>query len=69
MWLVVHLAFMTGFKNRASAVANWTVAFLGRGRRQRTITKQQVFARTLIPDPQNGNGALPPSQIERSGAR
>jgi NADH dehydrogenase len=46
MWLVVHLAFMTGFKNRASAVANWAVAFLGRGRRQRTITQQQVLART-----------------------
>jgi NADH dehydrogenase len=46
LWLVVHLAFMTGFKNRASALANWTVAFLGRGRRQRTITEQQVLART-----------------------
>jgi len=45
MWLVVHLAFLTGFKNRLSAVANWAVAFLGRGRRQRTITKQQVLAR------------------------
>jgi NADH:ubiquinone reductase (H+-translocating) len=46
MWLVVHLTFMTGFKNRAAALANWTVAFVGRGRRQRTITKQQVLART-----------------------
>jgi NADH dehydrogenase len=46
MWLVVHLAFLTGFKNRASAVANWAIAFLGRGRRQRTITKQQVLAGT-----------------------
>jgi hypothetical protein len=26
-------------------VANWTTAFLGRNRRQRAITKQQVFAR------------------------
>ena len=45
MWLVVHLVFLTGFKNRVAAVANWAVAFLGRGRRQRTITKQQVLAR------------------------
>jgi NADH:ubiquinone reductase (H+-translocating) len=45
LWLLVHLAFLTGFKNRISAVANWAVAFLGRGRRQRTITTQQVFAR------------------------
>jgi len=46
MWLVVHLANLTGFKNRVSAVANWAVAFLGRGRTQRTITEQQVLART-----------------------
>jgi NADH dehydrogenase len=44
-WLVVHLVFMTGFKNRFAAAANWAVAFLGRGRRQRTITERQVFAR------------------------
>jgi NADH:ubiquinone reductase (H+-translocating) len=46
MWLLVHLAFLTGFKNRLATVANWAVAFLGRGRRQRTITKQQTLART-----------------------
>jgi len=46
MWLVVHLVFLTGFKNRVSALANWAAAFLGRDRRQRTITEQQVFART-----------------------
>jgi NADH dehydrogenase len=46
MWLLVHLAFLTGFKNRVAAVANWAVAFLGRGRPQRTITEQQVLART-----------------------
>ena len=45
MWLVVHLAFLTGFKNRVATIASWTVAFLGRSRRQRTITKQQVLAR------------------------
>jgi NADH dehydrogenase len=46
MWLVVHLAFLTGFKNRFAAVFNWAIAFLGRGRRQRAITQQQVAART-----------------------
>jgi NADH dehydrogenase len=45
-WLVVHLAFMTGFKNRFAAVMNWATAFLGRGRRQRTMTEQQLFARS-----------------------
>jgi NADH dehydrogenase len=50
LWLFVHLLFLTGFKNRVVAVANWAGAFLGRGRRQRTITEQQVFARTRQPD-------------------
>jgi len=45
LWLLVHLVFITGFKNRVAAVADWAVAFLGRGRRQRTITEQQVLAR------------------------
>ena len=45
LWLFVHLVFLTGFKNRVAALANWAMAFLGRGRRQRTITEQQVFAR------------------------
>jgi len=44
--VVVHLAFLTGFNNRLSALANWTVTFIGRGRRQRTKTRQQALART-----------------------
>jgi NADH:ubiquinone reductase (H+-translocating) len=52
LWLAVHLVFITGFKNRAAALANWVVAFVGRGRRQRTITKQQTLARTSeLPTP------------------
>jgi NADH dehydrogenase len=47
-WLVVHLTFLTGFKNRLAALANWAFAFLGRRRRQRTITVQQVVARSVL---------------------
>ena len=68
MWLFVHVAFMTGFKNRVAAVANWAVAFLGRGRRQRTITKQQALARTTAPAPQivNTNGSPAVAQATAS---
>ncbi|HUO70989.1 MAG TPA: NAD(P)/FAD-dependent oxidoreductase [Solirubrobacteraceae bacterium] len=45
MWLAVHLFALTGFKNRVAVLSNWTIAFLGHGRPQRTITTQQVFAR------------------------
>lgn len=50
LWLVVHLACLTGFKNRVATLARWTIAFIGRGRPERTITEQQVFARTRAPE-------------------
>jgi NADH dehydrogenase len=48
LWLVVHLAFLTGFKNRLSALARWGISFIGRGRSERVITEQQVLARHAI---------------------
>ena len=50
LWLVVHLAFLTGYKNRLFALANWAVAFLGRDLRQRTVTEQQLAAQSHVPD-------------------
>jgi NADH:ubiquinone reductase (H+-translocating) len=69
LWLVVHLTFLVGFKNRLSAVANWVIAFLGRGRRQRTITEQQVLARTRGLELQYAARAKPTSELERAGTR
>ncbi len=48
MWLVVHLFYITGFKNRITAVLHWFVSFLGRGRSERTTTEQQIFARSAL---------------------
>ncbi len=48
MWLAVHLFYITGFKNRITAVLHWFVSFLGRGRSERTATEQQIFARTAL---------------------
>lgn len=47
-WLAVHLVYITGFKNRLTAVLHWFVSFLGRGRSERTSTEQQIFARSAI---------------------
>jgi NADH dehydrogenase len=47
-WLVVHLLFLTAFKNRVSALMHWAVSFVGRGRSERTATVQQVTARNTI---------------------
>jgi NADH dehydrogenase len=68
LWLVVHLAFLTGFKNRLAVVANWAVAFLGHGRRQRTITEQQVFARTrALSGDRRADGLIPGKTVSKSG--
>ncbi len=48
MWLGVHLVYITGFKNRVTAVMHWFVSFLGRGRSERTSTEQQIFARAAL---------------------
>ena len=48
MWLAVHLVYITGFKNRVTAVLHWLVSFLGRGRSERTATEQQIFGRSAL---------------------
>ncbi len=48
VWLVVHLTFLTGFKNRVGALFHWMISFFGRSRPERTITAQQVFARQAL---------------------
>jgi NADH dehydrogenase len=48
MWLFVHLAFLTGFKNRFTTVLSWGITFIGGSRSERTLTAQQVIARVAI---------------------
>jgi NADH dehydrogenase len=48
LWLAVHLVYIIGFKHRLTTLLHWAVSFLGRGRSERTVTEQQVFARTAI---------------------
>ena len=50
MWLVVHITFLTGFKNRFSALFHWGSTFLAGGRAERTITIRQVVGRVAIDD-------------------
>jgi NADH dehydrogenase len=51
LWLFVHLAFLTGFKNRVSTVFHWTITFVGRGRAERAITMRQFYARDAVDRP------------------
>ena len=41
-WLFVHLALLTGYRNRLAALAAWTWAFIGRSRNQRAFTVESI---------------------------
>jgi len=45
-WLTVHLTFMTGYKNRFSALMSWGFAFLGHSRPQQVINEQRMPGRS-----------------------
>lgn len=45
LWLVIHVMYLVGFKNRVTTVLHWAVSFIGRGRAQRTTTQQLLAAR------------------------
>ena len=69
MWLVVHLFYITGFKNRVTAVMHWFVSFLGRDRAERTTTLQQIFGRTALERLERGATSLVSAPGEYDAAR
>ena len=69
MWLALHLVYLTGFKNRVTALGHWTVSFLGRGRAERAVTEQQVYARRAIQRIEGGTKALASSPEEWNRVR
>lgn len=48
IWLVIHLLYLIGFKQRITTLLHWTISFLGRGRAERAITRQQIVARRAL---------------------
>ncbi|WP_375487050.1 NAD(P)/FAD-dependent oxidoreductase [uncultured Mycobacterium sp.] len=47
-WLVLHLVYLVGFKNRFTTLIHWAVTFLGRSRSQMAITSQMIYARLAM---------------------
>ena len=41
-WLFVHVAFLTGCRNRFGALVSWSWSFIGRSRNQRVFTVEGV---------------------------
>ena len=48
IWLGVHLVYIIGFKHRLTTLLHWAVSFVGRGRSERAVTQQQIFARQAL---------------------
>ena len=65
MWLGVHLFYLIGFKHRLTTLLHWAVSFVGRGRSERTVTQQQIFARQAL---EQLGGDFSPSLSPPSGS-
>ena len=64
MWLGVHVMYLIGFKNRLTTMLHWAVSFVFRGRSQRTTTRQQIVARTLMARLESTQEALKQAENE-----
>jgi len=47
IWLFIHIAFLTGYRNRVGALLTWWLAFARNLRRERTFTTQQLEMRDV----------------------
>ena len=68
MWLVVHLVYMTGFKNQVTALIRWAVTFIGNDRSERAVTMQQLFARQAIERLKSGPASLISDDDQRASS-
>jgi NADH dehydrogenase len=67
LWLVIHVMYLVGFKNRVTTVLHWAVSFIGRGRAQRTTTTQQSSGRRELHAAQTAAAAAPDPRTAASG--
>ncbi|MGA8729839.1 MAG: FAD-dependent oxidoreductase, partial [Terracidiphilus sp.] len=68
-WLFIHIAFLTGYRNRVGAVLGWWFAFTRDVRRERTYTTDDTPA-TTARDASTGPPDSPPvAPAAREGGR
>ena len=48
IWLMIHLLYLIGFKQRVTTLLHWMISFVGGGRAERAVTRQQVVARRAL---------------------
>jgi NADH dehydrogenase len=59
VWLFIHIAFLTGYRNRVGAILTWWVAFTRDVRRERAYTTREVGHWRDLYQPA-GAAAVPP---------
>ncbi|WNG95199.1 NAD(P)/FAD-dependent oxidoreductase [Mycobacterium sp. ITM-2016-00318] len=47
-WLVLHLVYLVGFKNRFTTLITWFITFISHSRGQMAITSQMIYARLAM---------------------
>ena len=52
-WLVLHLVYLVGFKNRFTTLIHWSITFISHSRGQMAITSQMIYARLAMEMLQN----------------
>jgi NADH dehydrogenase len=62
LWLIIHVMYLVGFKNRVTTVLHWAVSFLGRGRSQRTTPEHHLLG------PHAGQGLQVPDAPSETAA-
>jgi NADH dehydrogenase len=74
IWLFIHIAFLTGYRNRVGALLTWWLAFARNLRRERTFTTQQLETRDVytfplgVTGPESGaHSSAAPSGVSGDG--
>jgi NADH dehydrogenase len=69
IWLVVHITFLTGFRNRFTALIHWFFSFVGTSRSERAIPGD--LDRLLAQDRRraDGEGNDPPARLRDEAPR
>ncbi len=62
LWLFIHIAFLTGFRNRVGAILTWSIAFTRDSRRERAFTTKSVGLRQDIYQADDGMALAPGRQ-------
>ncbi|MGZ4582148.1 MAG: NAD(P)/FAD-dependent oxidoreductase [Nocardioidaceae bacterium] len=67
-WLFIHIAFLTGYRNRVTAVLTWFVAFSRGVRRERAFTTQEIETLQDVFAPQQVDLPRQPGESRRTAS-